>query len=586
MEKHPAQRYIEGVLDGSIVVCRFVRLAVERHVRDLKEARARGFYFDEAAARHAIDFNRFVRHSKGEWAGQEFVLSPWQQFIRWCFFGWKREDGTRRFRECYVEIARKNGKTTDGASVGNYCFIADGEDGAEIYCAATKRPQARIMHSEAVRMVKSSPELKRRIRVHKDNLHYQGGAAKFEPLGADADTCDGLNIHMALVDELHAHKTRAMVDVLDTATGSRRQPVIWYTTTAGYGRESVCWQIRERVRRMLTGVAADDSLFGIIFTLDTKSDHPDLLTADEAKTQHGEVEDAWDDPRNWVKPNPNLGVSVKIEDLERKCRKAKTDPGTLNAFLRYHMNVWTSQSVRWMPMKAWDLSAGTVNVSELKGRECFGGLDLSARGDLCALVLDFPFGDVHKWLPFFWIPQAKIDELLERKVGDRVPLDVWARQGFLTVTPGNVVHYDAVIEKLVEVRDLYLIREIGFDRWGMDRIVQELAKRGFVTGEDAEDGCRIMPFGQGWGSMSDPMKECMNLVLEGKLHHGGHPVLRWNADNIVAKVNEREDISPNKAASSARIDGMVAGFMALGRALVNAEGEDEEPPVIHVLGGS
>jgi len=581
MPKHPAEEYIDGVLAGRITVCRFVRLAVERHVRDLETGRARGLIFDERAALHAIEFNRFLRHSKGEWAGQEFVLAPWQAFSRWCVYGWRKEDGTRRFREAYFEVARKNGKTTDGSANGLYLFAGDGEPGAEVYCAATKRDQARIMHSEAVRMVKKSPALRRRIKWHRDNLHYADGASKFEPLGADADTCDGLNASGLLLDELHAHKTRDMVDVLETATGARRQPMTLYYTTAGYNRNSVCWTTRERVRKMLTGVAPDDSLFGIIYTLDQKYDWPDLLTEKEAQKLEGQREDAWEDPRNWLKANPNLGVSVKLDDIERQCRKAQNDPASLNAFLRYKINVWTSQSVRWMPMDRWDASAGAVSLPELAGRECWAGLDLSSRNDLCALVLVFPFGDVYKVLPFFWIPEARMRERIKT---DRVPYDVWERQGFVTVTPGNVVDYDQVIDKIIECRDTYLLREIGFDTWGMDRIVQEMDKHGFVSGEEDEDGCRIVPFRQGTFSMSTPMKEMMNLVLEGKLHHGGHPVLRWNADGVVADTDQRLNIAPNKAKSAARIDGIVATIMALGRASLGG-GETAPPEAYRVSAG-
>lgn len=579
---HPASRYIDGVLSGKIVVCRFVRLAVERHVRDLKASMDGGspYYFDEAAARHAIDFNQFVCHSKGEWAGKVFDLESWQSFIRWCIFGWKRRsDGTRRFREAYIEIARKNGKTTDGASLGNYCLIGDGESGAEVYAAATKRDQARIMHSEAMRMVKASPSLRKRIKTGRDNLHIANSASKFEPLGADADTMDGLNASMILLDELHAHKTRAMVDVLETATGSRRQPLTVYFTTAGYNRASVCWQIRERVRQMLTGTAPDDELFGIIYTLDKKYDWPELLTAEEARSgKKGQVEDSHEDERNWIKANPNLGISVKLDDVRRQFRKTKVDIGALQAFNRYKMNVWSSQVLRWMPMEAWDNSAGPGPIlsGALEGLECCAGLDLSARNDLCALVLVFPFRneEIFKVLPFFWIPRERMLEKVKR---DHVHYDVWEQRKLITVTDGNVVDYDMVIETLCDCRDRFNLREIAFDRWGMDRIVQELARKDFVVSAEKEaQGCRIIPFGTGFQSMSEPMKELMNLTLERKLHHGGHPVLRWNADNVVADTNPSEGIKPNKEKSTQRIDGIVAEIMALGRATL-ADGDDEAP---------
>lgn len=555
---HPVETYIDGVLDGSTVVCKFVRLAVERHVKDLRDGAARGLWFDRAAAGHAIDFFKFLRHSKGEWAGQIFELGPFQQFILWVVFGWKRKDGTRRFREVYEEIARKNGKSSKLAGVGLYLFFGDREPGAEVYTAATKRDQARITHSEAKRMVQSSPALKKRIKIYKDNLSIEATASKFEPLGADADTMDGLNVHGAIVDELHAHKTRDVCDVLDTATGARRQPLVWYITTAGYGQTSVCWEKREYARKVLTGIIPDDDFFGIIFTLDTKADWPELHTPEEAakvdKKHKVEIEDHWDDEAVWVKANPNLGVSCKIDDLRRKARKAKNDPGALNSFLQLHMNIWTAQSSRWMPMIAWDGNGAPFDPQILRGKPCFGGLDLAATTDLCALGLVFPIADVFKVLPFFWIPEDTMRERVER---DKVPYDVWVRQGLITATPGNVVDYDFIEVKLDELRDTYDLQSLAYDRWGATKLVTNLQKKNYP----------LVPFGQGFASMSGPSKELMTLVLSNKFHHGGNPVLRWNADNTVVLKDPAGNIKPDKAKSSQRIDGIVAVIMGLDRAL-------------------
>lgn len=558
---HPAEAYIDGVLTGRVPVCRFARLAVERHVHDLRHGHERGLVFKREYAVHAIDFFRFLRHSKGEWAGEVFTPSPWQQFILWSVFGWYRTDGTRRFREVYEEVARKNGKSTKLAGVGLKLFFADGEPGAEVYTAATKRPQARITHSEAKRMVQKSPLLKKRIKIMADNLHVEETASKFEPLGADADSTDGLNVHGAIIDELHAHKTRDMADVLETATGSRRQPLIWYITTAGTGRETICWEKREYTRQVLTGWQTpegfkDDSFFGIIFSLDLKSDWAELLTRDEARKAGavGVVEDQWDDPQVWVKANPNLGVSCKVDDLQRKALKAAQAPTALNAFLNKHLNVWTSQVTRWMPMNAWDLCGGTVDPDELRGRECYAGLDLAATTDLCALVLDFPWeGGAHKVLPFFWIPE---DNMRERVRRDKVPYDVWVREGLIYATPGNSVDYDFILQKLDELRGLYSIRQVAFDRWGAARVNVQLQAMRFD----------MVQFGQGYQSMSSPMKEMLTLVLQGKFHHGRHPILRWNADNVVVERDAADNIKPNKARSAARIDGIVAAAMALDRA--------------------
>ena len=563
---HPAEAYIDGVLSGRVVTCRFARLAVERHVQDLKDGHERGLVFNRAAAILAIDFFKFLRHSKGEWAGEVFTPSPWQQFILWSVFGWYRTDGTRRFREVYEEVARKNGKSTKLAGVGLKLFFADGEPGAEVYTAATKRPQARITHSEAKRMVKKSPQLSKKIKILADNLHVEDSASKFEPLGADADSTDGLNVHGAIIDELHAHKTRDMADVLETATGSRRQPLIWYITTAGTGRETICWEKREYTRQVLTGFNKpggfrDDSFFGIIFTLDLKADWPELLTVDESKRPNapaGVIEDQWDDPKVWVKANPNLGISCKVDDLQRKALKAAQAPAALNAFQNKHLNVWTSQRSRWMPMNFWDLSAGTVDLEALKGKACYAGLDLAATTDLCALTLVFPIGNTVKVVPYFWIPEEGMngDGMKERSQRDKVPYEVWVREKLIYATPGNTVDYDFILETLKELRGHYNIRELAFDRWGSPRIMKQLQDLSFT----------LVQFGQGYASMSAPMKEMLTMVLEGRFHHGAHPVLRWNADNVVVDRDPTDAIKPNKARAAARIDGIVAAAMALDRA--------------------
>lgn len=558
---HPAEAYIDGVLSGEIVAGRFVRLAVERHVHDLKTGHERGLHFDRRAAEHAIGYFQFTRHSKGEWAGKEFVPSPWQQFIHWSVFGWHRADGTRRFREVYEEVARKAGKTTKLAGTALYMLDGDGEPGADVYAAATKRDQAKLMHSEAQKMVKASPLLRRRIKTGVNNIHVEATASKFEPLGADGDTMDGLNIHGGFVDELHAHKTREVCDKIETATAARRNPLIWYITTAGYNHESICWEKREYIRKILLGFNRpdgfkDDSVFGIIFSLDTKLDWPELLTLDEAAkgTAVGEVEDQWQDERVWAKANPNLNVSVKLDDLRRKARKAAETPSALNAFLQLHLNVWVKAIVRWMPMNSYDLSAGAVVPEELRGQPCYAGLDLAATTDLCALVLVFPRPEGVKVLPYFWMPR---DTMIAREKRDKVPYDAWVKRGLVYATPGNVVDFDFIVAKLFELRGQFDIKELAYDEWGSVKIIKDLNTL----------GATLVPFRQGFKSFSAPMKDLMTHVLQGKFQHGGNPVLRWNFDNVVAERDAADNLKPNKAKSNMRIDGAVAAIMAMDRAL-------------------
>ncbi len=539
---NPAQQYIEQVRRGEITVCKWVRLAVQRHVSDLATGHERGLYFDEDAGNRVLRFFGFLKHSKGEWAGQTVTLEPWQQFILWVLFGWKQADGTRRFRTAYEEIARKNGKSTKAAGVGLYLFDADKEPGAEVYTAATKRDQARITHSEATRMVKKSGPLKKRIAIYKDNLHNEATASKFEPVGRDADSLDGLNIHGAIVDELHAHKTRDLWDVLETATGARRQPLMYAITTAGYNRQSICYELHDYTRKVLEGIIQDDSFFGIIFTLDEGDD--------------------WENEANWPKANPNLGVSVKLDDLRRKAIKAKKMPSALNAFLRLHMNVWTQAESRWLDAEKWRACGGETDPDGLRGRACYGGLDLSSTIDISAFVLVFPpeaKGEPFKVLCRFWIPEAAMHERSKR---DRVPYDAWVRDGFIEATPGDVIDYKFIIAEILELAARYDLNEVAFDRWGASKMIQEL--------QEAE--LTVAAFGQGFASMSGPMKELERLIAAGELAHGDNPVLRWMADNLVAQMDPAGNIKPDKARSIEKIDGMVALIMALSRAILQGDG--------------
>lgn len=542
------EQYCDDVLNGRIPACQYVKQAVRRHLDDLEHARERGLHFDKNAAQLVIDFFGLLKHSKGEWAGQTIELEPWQQFVTWSLFGWKREDGTRRFRTAYVEVSRKNGKSTWAAGVGLYLMVADGEPGAEIYTAATKRDQARISHAEATRMVKVSPPLRKRITIHRDNLFIDGTASLFKPLGADSDTMDGLNVHGAVIDELHAHKTRDTWDVLDTATGSRRQPLIFAITTAGYNRQSICWEQHQYTEKVLSRTIEDDTWFGVIFTLDQDDD--------------GELDD-WEDEGNWIKANPNLGVSKKWDDMRRKARKAKETPAALNAFLRKELDVWTQAEVRWISREHWDQCDAPVRGDQLAGRMCYGGLDLSSKIDITAWVLVFPplvDGGTYQIMCRFFVPEWSMHERTRR---DRVPYEAWVRQDYITATPGNVVDYDFIVAQIDEDMQRYDVQEVAFDRWGASQIQTTLQNLG---GEEF-----LVQFGQGYKSMSPPMKELEKLILSHRLAHGGNPVLTWMADNLVARRDPAGNIKPDKQKSLEKIDGMVALIMGLDRAIRHDE---------------
>lgn len=882
------EAYVRDVLSGEQVACRWVRLACERHVRDLEEGEERGLWFDEQKAREAIAFFKLLKHSKGEWAGRPLTLEPWQQFVVASLLGWRRTDGTRRYRTAYLEVARKNGKTTLAAGLGLYLMLADGEPGAEVYSVApldvdtpvptldgwttmgevkegdtlfdetgapctvtyvapvqqnhqcfelefddgtkivadaehrwqtevyssgrslegrsreefyhtrkgsrttgiyttqeildslyyeskgrkstnhriplagtlqtpdaslpippytfgvwlgdgranrgaivihpddraiarriqddgfeisehgaedsdglfrftvlglrtalrendllerkhipdiylrsspaqrlallrglmdtdgtvatdgecrftnrnkrlidgvcelvaglnmkphlsvrpvqgrshyiisfkayadlvrisnlerkydrqrrrphgkgrnryivavrpvptrpvrcirvdspshlflvsrglvathnTKRDQARLSHGEATRMAKSSPAIRRMVNVYRDNIHIVDTASKFEPLGADADTMDGLNVHAALVDEVHAHKTRQVWDVIETATGARRQPLMLAITTSGYNRQSLCWQLHEYTQQVLDGVIEDDSWFGAIYTLDEDDD--------------------WEDESLWPKANPNLGVSKKWDDMRRKAARAREMPAALNAFLRLELDIWTQAETKWIPIEHWQACGDAVDAEGLRGRICYGGLDLSTNTDVTAFVLVFPpqsEDDAYQVLPRFWIPE---EAMVERSRRDRVPYDAWVRQGLITATPGNVIDYAWILHQIDEDAQAYDIQEVAFDRWGATKIATELMERG---GDDW-----MVQFGQGYVSMSPAMREMERLILEHKLAHGNNPVLTWMANNLVVRTDPAGNIKPDKEKSIERIDGMVALVMALDRAL-------------------
>lgn len=550
------QQYMEDVLSKKQVACRWVQLACERHAADLEAGPDRGLWFDEKSAKKSIAFFGLLKHSKGEWAGRSVHLEPWEQFIIAVIFGWRHDEsdrwlqtdangleedlrGTRRFRNAYLEVSRKNGKTTLVAGIGLYLLLADGEPGAEVYSVATKRDQARLSHSEATRMAKSSQAISREVTIFRDNIHILGTASKFEPLGADADTQDGLNIHGVLADELHKWKTRDLWDVLETATGSRRQPVMLAITTAGYDRHSLCFQQHEYTEKILGGVLEDDSWFGIIYTIDE--------------------EDAWDDESVWVKANPNLGVSKKWNDMRLLANRAKEMPSQLNAFQRLHLDIWTQSETKWISFEHWAACGGAVDALGLRGRTCYGGLDLSSNTDISAFLLAFPpmtEEDDLNILCRFFIPE---DAILERVRRDRVPYDVWVRQGFITATPGSVIDYEWILHQIDEDSRSYDLREIAFDRWGATKIQTELMERG---GEDW-----LVQFGQGFASMAAPMKELERLILEHKIAHGNHPVLNWMANNLVVRMDPAGNLKPDKDKSIEKIDGMVAMVMALDRAL-------------------
>ena len=465
-------------------------------------------------------------------------------------FGWKKRDGLRRFRTSYLEVARKNGKTTVAAAIGLYLFFADNEAGAHVYTAATKYDQARISHGEATRMVKGSSDLKRHISVFKNNLSIEATGSKFEPLGSDSTKQDGLNVHGAILDELHAWPDRDLFDVLVTATASRRQPLIFVITTAGYDRHTICWEQHEYTEKVLSGHIKDNSHFGIIYALDK--------------------EDNWEDEEVWTKANPNLGISVKIDDLRDKATKAKEIPAQLNSFRRLHLNTWTESITKWISNDQWDACNWSFDAEELTSKVCYAGLDLSSTHDLTAFVLVFPpkdEDDKYKILCRFWIPADNIHVRVRR---DRVPYDVWVNEGYINATPGNIIDYGYILRQINEDADKYDLKEICFDRWGSTKIIQDLDNMGY-TRDGTEYERHLIDFGQGYASMSPAVKETEKLILNKELAHNNNPVLRWMIGNVVIKQDPAGNMKLDKSKSVERIDGVTALVMAISRAVVKKD---------------
>ena len=537
------EQYMDDVLEGRIPACRYLILAVERQRNDMLTRDGIDLNFDPAAAQLAIDFIENLQHSKGQWAGQKLLLQPWQKFICWCIFGWKRLDGSRRFRIAYNEVARKNGKSTFAAAIGLLLLLMDGEQGAEIYSAATKMDQAKVIHKEAMRMVKASQDLRDFFGVgcHVNNIHVEKTNSTFEPLGADARTLDALNISGAMIDELHAHRDSSVWDVIRSAVGSRRQPLLFAITTAGFSMQSFCYEQRDYAVKVLEGIIDDDSLFAIIFTLD--------------RDDNGELLDDWKDETCWVKANPNIEVSVSIEDMRDMCKEAIESPTKRNNFLVKKLNIWTAQTVTWINLEKWSACNEVVDVKLLAGKECCLGIDLASTTDIAASVKLFPWDD-GKYVAVcrFYVPK---DRVLARQRKDRVPYQKWADEGYITLTPGNVIDYATIRADLYSDMEIYQPQYIAYDRWGFEGF-----RQGAIA--DGVDEDLWISFGQGFASMSGPMKALETLYLSGKLIHNGNPVLAWMAANLAASTDPADNYKPDKKKSSEKIDGMVALIMALG----------------------
>jgi phage terminase large subunit-like protein len=524
---------------------RYELLYEQRHARDILTAPARGLHFDEAAGNRVVEFiERYCRHSKGEWAGQPIRLEAWQRQLVRILFGWLRADGTRRFRIAYVEIARKNAKSTLAAAIGLYLTLADYEPGAEVYASATKKDQAKIVHSAAEAMVKLSPALRKYLKTFRNNIHCPQTGSKFEPLGADSDTLDGLNPSGNIVDETHAHKDRALWDVLQSAQGARRQPLTLAITTAGvYDPEGIGWQLHHAATQVLEGAVEDDRFFAFVATMDEGDD--------------------WTSRAAREKANPNLGVSVKEVYLAEECATAQREPSAMNAYLCKHLDVWTAQALRWIRPDDW--TACGTSPAPLDGQICYGGLDLSTKLDMTAFVAvagDSATG--FDCLFRFWVPEALV-QARERR-GDTPSYHRWVEQGLLFATPGNVIDYAFIEQEILALAKRFRLVQIGFDPWNANQTAVRLQQA--LNPANTKTGFQMVEMRQGMQTLSEPAKEFEKLVVSQKLRHGGHPIMRWMVANVTTRQDANGNIAPDKSTSTGKIDGVVATILALGRAIV------------------
>lgn len=523
-----------------------------------ERAVADGCWIDVAAGERVCQFfSAFLCHSKGQWAGKQFALEPWERDIIVPVFAWKRADGTRRFRYLDVWVAKKNGKSAIASGLSLYMLVADGEAGAEVYNAAADRDQASIVFNEAANMVRSSPFLSRRLTIIQSlkRIVYADQAAVLRALTSATGTKEGLNASSITFDELHAWKDRALFDTLRYAGAARRQPLFVTISTAGEARESIGYEQYKLGRCLLDGTVEDTTRFVYIAEATKKDD--------------------WSKEETWRKANPNWGVSINPVEFREAFEEARQSPTKENTFRRYRLNQWTSQDVRWLNVERWNALNTGRKRDELKGRRCFAGLDLSSKLDLTALSLVFPDDiggyDVASW---FWMPEATARSKQER---NKTPWLRWADAGWITLIPGEQIDHKVIRAALKQLGKDYQIEEVAFDPWTAEQFRIDAVDLDGVP-EDLFTEVR-----QGFKTMSEPTKEFERLILAADIRHDDNPVLTHCVDNVAIKMDEAGNIKPNKQKSGDRIDGVVATIMALSRAMLSENRHTSAGPDIVIL---
>lgn len=497
-------------------------------------------HYDKKKADRAVTFIENLCHTKGKWAGTPFWLLPWQEQLIRDIFGIVKPDGNRQFRTAFVEICKKVGKSELAAAVALYLLYADNEPSAEVYGAAADRQQASIVFDVAKQMVEMSPALMKRSKLMgatKRIVNYSN-AGYYQVLSAEVGGKHGFSVSGLVFDEIHTQPNRQLYDVLTKGSSDARQnPLHFIITTAGNDRHSIAYELHTKAVDILEGRRVDPTFYPVVYGLKDDED--------------------WEDEANWYKVNPSLGYTVDIERLRDAYREAKQNPADEITFKWLRCNMWVSSTVAWIPDAIYMRGNEPIDMDALAGRDCYAGLDLSSTGDITALVLIFPPRDEEEkyvLLPYFWIPE----ETIPRRVkANSVPYDIWEKQGYIMSTEGNVIHYDFIEKFIMDLSEKYHILEIAVDRWNATQMIQNLEGEGFT----------IVPFGQGFSSMSAPTKEFYRLLMEGRIIHGGNPVLRWMAGNVVIDTDPAGNIKVTKAKSKEKIDGIVAAIMALDRCI-------------------
>ena len=531
-----AHQYCLDVIYDRILTCEWVKKAVKRQLDDLENLKQ--FHFDETAANRVCKFIECLTHVKGNLAGQRIHLEPWQVFILTTVFGWKTQDGRRRFRRVYIEVPRGNGKSCLSSGVALYCLCADKEPGAEIYSFATTRDQAKIVFGDAKRMAEMNKDLRSAfgLEVLANALYLPNAGSTFQPRSAEGSTLDGLNTHLAVIDELHAHKTRAVYDVVETSLGKRLNSLMWVITTAGFDKTGICYEVRSMVTKVLSGAVSDETQFGIIYSIDKDDD--------------------WTTEEALEKANPNWNISVRPEVVGSLQRKAMAMSSAANNFLTKHLNVWVNADSAWMDMRRWDECADhNLSLDEFEGQPCFIGLDLASKIDICAKVLVFPRVEddekTHYYVfPQFWLPRRAVENAKNSQYSG------WERQELLNVSEGEVTDFRSVKESIIEDCSRFDVQEVDFDPWQAAQLSKELE----------DEGVLMVEVRQTVLNMSDPMKSLQAAVYDRTLHHDGGPVLTWMMSNVIAHTDAKDNIYPRKEFPENKIDGVVALIMAINRA--------------------